>query len=192
MNDLVSYAKEHPREVKFGHGGLGTATHIVGEMLGKEAGINIVQVPFKGESEGITSLLGGHVQFSIGNPAAFKEHVKSGAVRILGVAVEKRMSIPGFENIPTFKEQGINVTFNFCNGIVAPKGLAATEKAKLTAGLKGMINDPEFKKILLDMGMEVQYLGPEEFSDRWAEDNIKLTKIVKETGIADIIKAQKK
>lgn len=192
LNDLVSYAKEHPGEVKFGHSGLGTGSNIVSETFGKETGIKIYQVPFKGESESVAALLGGHIQFISGNPAGLREHVKSGKIKILGVAEEKRLTIPGFENVPTFKEQGINVAFNFWNGIAAPKGIPAAEKAKLSAGFKEMINDPEFKKVMLDMGMEVRYLGPEEFSDRWAEDNVKLTKIVKETGIADIIRAQKK
>ncbi|WP_371363541.1 Bug family tripartite tricarboxylate transporter substrate binding protein [Sporomusa rhizae] len=192
LSDLVNYAKEHPGQIKFGHAGLGTATHVVGEMLNKEAGIKLAQVPFKGDSEALTALLGGHIQILSGNPAALKEHVQSGTVKILGVAEEKRMTIHGFENVPTFKEQGINVSFNFSNGIVAPKGIPAAEKAKLVAGLKKMINDPEFKKVMMDIGMEVEYLGPDEFNDRWAEDNVKWTKIVKETGIADIIRAQKK
>lgn len=192
LNDLVNYAKEHPGGIKFGHSGLGAGDHIVGEALGKEAGIKIVQVPSKGTSESLAALLGGHVQVIIGNPGSFYEYVKNGKVRILGVATEKRLNIPGLENVPTFKEQGINVAFNFCNGIVAPKGIPAAEKAKLTAGLKEIINDPEFKKSMLDMGMDVQYLGPEEFSDQWVKETSKLTRIVKETGIVDVIKAQKK
>ncbi len=192
LNELVSYAKQHPGEIKFGHAGLGTTIHITGEMLAKEAGIKIVQVPFKGESEALAALLGGHVQFMLGNPAALKEHVKNGTVRVLGVAEEKRLTIPGFENVPTFKEQGINVAFDFWIGVVAPKGIPAAEKARLTAGLKEMANDPVFKKNVEDIGMSVEYLGTDEFSNRWVEDNAKLTKIIKETGIAELIATQKK
>ena len=192
INDLVDYAKNRPGEIKFGHAGLGTTAHVVGEMFAKEAGIKVFQVPFKGDSEALTALLGGHVQFIPGTPSSLKEHVKSGKVKILGVAEENRLTIPGFENVPTLKEQGINVAFNFWIGVVGPKGIPAEERAKLTAGLKEMINDPEFKQSMLDIGMSVEYLGPNEFSDRWAEANVKLTKIVKETGIADIIRAQKK
>lgn len=192
LGDLVNYAKAHPGEIKFGHGGLGAAGHIVGESLGKEAGIKIVQVPFKGGSESLVALLGGHVQFIFGTPGTFLEHVKAGKIKILGIATEKRLAIPGMEDVPTFKEQGINVAFDFWQGLAAPKGIPAAEKAKLAAGLKAMINDPEFKKSILNMGMEVKYLGPDEFSDHWAESNVKLTRTIKETGIADIIRAQKK
>jgi len=193
LNELISYAKEHPGEIKVGHSGLGTTVHITEEMFAKEAGIAIKQVPFKGESEAIAALLGGHVQLiGVFSPPAIKEHVKNGTIRILGVAEENRLTIPGFENVPTFKEQGINVAFSFWNGIAAPKGMPPAEKSRLTAGLKKMINDPEFKKNMAELGMEVQYLGPDEFSARWIEDNAKLTKTVKETGILELIAAQKK
>lgn len=192
LGDLVNYAKVHPGEIKFGHSGLGASSHIVGESLAKEAGIKIAQVPFRGGAESLTALLGGHVQFILGTPGSFLEHVKGGKVRILGVATEKRLVVPGMEDVPTFQEQGINVAFDFWQGIAAPKSIPAAEKAKLAAGLKAMINDPEFEKSVLNMGMEVKYLGPDEFNDQWAESNVKLTRIIKETGIADIIKAQKK
>ena len=192
LNELIDYAKQHPNEVKFGHAGLGTALHITAEMLAKEAGINMVQVPFKGDAEVLASLLGEHIQvIFVASPASLREHIQNGTIRVLGVAEEHRLSIPGFENIPTFKEQGINLAFNFWQGIVAPKGLSIEEKAKLATGLEEIINEPEFKKSMENLGMEWEYQGPDEFSNQWITDNAKLTKIVKETGIADLIAHQK-
>ncbi|WWV72916.1 Tripartite tricarboxylate transporter family receptor [Sporomusa ovata DSM 2662] len=193
LSELVSYAKQHPGEIKFGHGGLGTSTHVTGETFAREAGITIKQVPFRGgESESLAALLGNHIQIVFSyNPAVLKEHVKSGTIRILGVAEENRLTIPGFEDVPTFKEQGIDVAFNFWTGIAAPKEMPLAEKARLAAGLREMVNDPEFKENMEKLGMLVHYLGPEDFGDRWIADNKKLTKIVKETGIAELIAAQK-
>ncbi len=191
LGELIEYARKHPGELKFGHSGLGASPHIAGEAFAREAGIDIVQVPFKGDSESLAALLGGHIQLIITTPSSIKEHIKTGAIRLLGVAEEKRLPLAGFENVPTLKEQGINVAFSFWNGIGAPKGLPAAEKARLAAGLKEMINDPGFKKDMADIGMSVDYLGPDEFSEEWIRDNAKLTKIVKETGIAELIAAQK-
>ncbi|CQR74557.1 Tripartite tricarboxylate transporter family receptor [Sporomusa ovata DSM 2662] len=193
LNELVSYAKQHPGEIKFGHNGLGTAVHVTGEMFAKETGITIKQVPFRGgEPESLAALLGGHTQLIFSyNPAVLKEYVKSGTIRILGVAEENRLTIPGFEDVPTFKEQGIDIAFNFWTGIAAPKEMPLAEKARLTYGLRQMVNDPEFKENMEKLGMSVQYLGPEDFGDRWIADNKKLSKIVKETGIAELIAAQK-
>lgn len=192
VSELVSYAKEHPKEIKFGHSGLGSGTHLVGEMFAREADISIVQVPFKGESESLAALLGGHVQFIVVAPSTVKEHMKNGTIKVLGVANEKRLTIPGFEALPTIKEQGVNVVLAAEHGIAAPKGIPAELKAKLTAGFKEMINDPVFKNNMEAIGMEAEYLGPEEYGAKWVEDNEKLTKIVKETGIVDLIVSQKK
>jgi len=192
LSDLVEYAKKHPGEIKFGHAGLGSAVHITGEAFAQETGIDIVQVPFKGDSESLAALLGGHIQLIITTPAPIKEHIKNGTIRPLGVAVEKRLTIPGFENVPTLKEQGINVALSFWNGIAAPKGLPFTEKASLAAALRQMINDPTFKNDMEGVGMPVEYLGPDEFGDEWILDDAKLRKIVQETGIADLITNQKK
>lgn len=193
LAELVAYAKKHPGEIKFGHAGLGTATHLTGEMFAREAGIDIVQVPFKGDSEALAALLGGHIQLIIAaTPSPLKEHVNNGTIRLLGVAAEKHLTIPGFENVPTLKDQGINVVFDSWLGVAAPKGMAKNDKEKIAAGLKQMVNNPEFKKSTEDIGMSVEYLGPNEFSDQWIADNAKLTKIVKETGIAELIAAQKR
>ncbi|WP_371372967.1 tripartite tricarboxylate transporter substrate binding protein [Sporomusa aerivorans] len=193
IGELVEYAKKNPGEIKFGHSGLGTASHIIGEIFAREAGIEIVQVPFKGDSEVLAALLGGHIQLMVAaTPSPLKDHIKNETIRLLGVAREKRLTLSGFENVPTLQEQGINVAFGFWDGVVAPKGIPEAEKKKLAAGLKEMINNPEFKKSMEDVGMSVEYLGPDEFSDQWIKDNAKLTKIVKEIGIADLIAAQKK
>ncbi|MBP2636866.1 MAG: tripartite tricarboxylate transporter family receptor [Firmicutes bacterium] len=192
LNELISYAKQRPGEIKAGHSGLGSGPHLTSEMLARKAGITVAQVPFKGEADSMAALLGGHVQFIVVTPSTVKEHVKNGTVKVLGVANKNRLMLPGFETVPTLKEQGIDVAFDFGHGIAAPKGLSVTEKARLTAGLKGIVNDPVFKNNMADIGMTVEYLGPEEFSVKWIEDCEELTKIVKETGIVDLIASQKK
>lgn len=192
INDLVEYAKEHPGEIKFGHGGLGTGAHVTGELLAKEADINIVQVPFLGSSESMTALLGGHVQLVFSaSPTEVKQFVQSGRIRVLAVAAENRLTEPEFKDVPTFIEQGHNVIFNSWYGIGASKELPKAEKDRLSEGLKGMINDPEFKKNMEGLGMTVEYLGPQEFSEKWNSETVRLTKIIQETGIADRIAAQK-
>ena len=90
------------------------------------------------------------------------------------------------------KEQGINVAFNIWNGIAAPKGLPASEKARLVTGIREIITNPDFKMKMDNVGMSVEYLSPEEFNEQWIADTIKFTKIIKETGIAELIASQKK
>lgn len=192
IGDLVKYAKQHPGELKFGHSGLGAIMHVGGEIFAKEAAIDIVQVPFRGDTEVLAALLGGHVQIMITTPQTIKEQVKGGKVKVLAIAVEQRLADPVFSQVPTFKEQGLNIVFGFWQGIGAPKTLPPTVKAKLAAGLKGILNDAEFKKKMDDLGITVEYLDPQEFADKWRSQGVSLTKNVKETGIADRIASQKK
>lgn len=191
IDDLVKYAKQHPEEIKFGHPGLGTVFHIVGESFAKEANINITQVPFQGDSEAIAALLGGHVQLIIASPA-IKELVKSGKIRVLAVAGEHRESDLVFKDVPTLKEKEIDVSFSHWIGVAVPKQIPSDIKIRLAEGLKSIINDPEFKQNVEDMGLTIDYLGPEESAQKWIRESERLSKVVKETGIAERIAAQKK
>ena len=112
LDDFIQYAKNHPGEIKFSHAGLGAGHHLFGEIFAKEAGINIVQVPFRGDSEALAALLGGHTQIIFTAPTSVKEHVKSGSIRILAVASEQRLTDPALTTAPTFKEQGLNLVFS--------------------------------------------------------------------------------
>ncbi len=192
INDLVQYAKSHPGQLKFGHAGIGSITNIIGEMFGKAANISIKQVPFNGNSETASALLGNHVQFIISNPMTIKEHVKNGTIRVLAVADTHRIVDPTFVNVPTLKEQGIDVACSYWYGIAAPKELPIEIKKKLAEGLKAIITEPEFKHDVENMGLHIDYLGPEESQTQWIAESRDLTKALQETGIIDIIKSQKR
>lgn len=191
-NDLIAYAKQHPGELKFAHSGIGGIAHVAGESFAKNANIQLEQVPFQSSAESMANLLGGHVQVIFLNPASIKEQMKSGLVRALAVASEQRLTDPAFASIPTFKEQNLKVVGSSWFGIAAPKDLPDEIKNKLVNGLKAMINDPEFKKNLMNLGLEVNYLGPKESQEKWLSDSEQLTKTIQDTGVLDKITGQKK
>jgi len=189
--ELIEYAKQHPGQLKFGHTGIGSLPHIVGETFANDADINIGQVPFRGGSDVIAALLGKHVQVAFTSPFTVKEQIKSGTVKALAVSSEQRLTDPILAQIPTFKEQGFDIIFNYRQGVAVRKGLSPEVKTKLAEGFKAIILDPEFKSNMDTLGVEIEYLGPKEAQDKWIDDNTKLTKVIKETGILDIIKGQK-
>jgi tripartite-type tricarboxylate transporter receptor subunit TctC len=192
VEDLIEYAKKHPGQLKFGHGGVGSFPHLLGEMFGQAAGITIEQVPFTGSGEGTANLLGGHVQIIFVNPMAVKEHVKNGTIRVLAVTSEQRMSDPVFAKVPTFKESGLDIALSNWYGIAAPKEMPVEVKNRLTEGFKQIIMDPEFINNIKNVGLQVDYLGSKESQDKWLSNNETLNKILKETDVLDKIKAQKK
>jgi tripartite-type tricarboxylate transporter receptor subunit TctC len=192
LEDLIEYAKMHPGQLKFAHSGLGSFPHILGELFGLEAGVTIEQVPFSGAGEVTAALLGGHVQLIMVNPMVVKEHVKNGTVRALAVTGEQRIIDPVFAQVPTFKEQGLDIVLNNWFGVAAPKEMPIEVKNKLAEGFKAIITDPEFIMNMKNAGLQVEYLGPKESEEKWLSDNQKLKKILIETGILDLIKEQKK
>ncbi|HML89788.1 MAG TPA: tripartite tricarboxylate transporter substrate binding protein [Methylomusa anaerophila] len=192
IDDVVKYAQEHPGEIKYAHPGLGAPTHIVAEMFAKAAGIDIKQVPFVTATDAVGAFLGGHVQLLFMSTPELKEQIRSGRVRVLAVAAEQRLTDdPELQKVPTFKEQGLDVVFNLWHGIGAPKMMPKDVQDRLAEGLRNIVNEPEFKENMSKIGLTVKYLGPQECSERWMADNARLTKFVKESGIAERIAAQK-
>jgi tripartite-type tricarboxylate transporter receptor subunit TctC len=192
IRDLIEYAKQHPGKIKFGHPGVGGINHVAGETFAKAADIQLEQVPFQSSAETMASLLGGHIQVAFVTPASAKEYMKNGMIRVLAIAGEKRLADPVLANVSTFKEQGLDVIGSSWFGVAAPKDLPIEVKTKLSDGFKIIINDPEFKKNIEQLGLQVSYLGPKESQEKWLTDSQRLTQTVQETGILDKIKAQKK
>lgn len=192
LDDLVEYAKSHPGQLKAGNSGVGTFPHVLGEMLNHAAGISTNQVPFNGAGEVITAVLGGHVHIAFVNPILVKEQVKSGTLRILAVTGEHRMTDPILAQIPTFKEQGFDITLTNWTVIAIPKETPDEIKNKLTEGFKAMITDSEFIKTMERSGLVVEYLGSKDSQEKWLQDNKKLEKTLQETGVLELIKEQKK
>lgn len=190
--DIIHFARLHPGTIKFGHPGLGSPRHVVGEMFAKEAGIQITQVPFEGEPESLTALLGGHIQLVFVDTSVIKDHLKNGKIKILAVATEARLPDSEFAQVPTFREQGCDIVFSLWYGIGAPKGLSKEIKSKLVTDLQKIIQDPEFQIYMAKMGMTVSYLGPQESGDRWLTEQEQFAKVIRETGIAELIANQKR
>lgn len=192
LKDLIAYAKDHPGEIKFGHSGLGSFTHVTGEMFGLTAGIQLEQVPFSGGSESVAALLGGHTQVGFSSPTAVKEHVKTGKLRVLAVTGTTRINDPLFAQVPCFPEQGLDITLTTWYGIAIPKETPAKVRNKLAESVKAMLADPEVMKNLAVIGGEVEYLGPEESQAKWLAESQKIAQIIQTTGVLEKIKAQKK
>jgi tripartite-type tricarboxylate transporter receptor subunit TctC len=191
VDDLVRYARQHPGQIKIGNSGVGSIAHVLGEMLAHTAGITLEPIPFRGGSEALAALLGGHIQAIFTSPATIREHVKNGTLRVLAVPNEQRLTDPIFANVPTFKEQGLDLVFSNWMGVTAPKEMPIEVRTKLADGLKAIVIDPQFKETLENIGLQVEYLNPQETQAKWIADNQKLSKTVQETGILDRIKAQK-
>jgi tripartite-type tricarboxylate transporter receptor subunit TctC len=104
LAELVAYAKANPGTVSFGTIGFGSQTHLVNEMLQKEAGIRMTHVPYRGANLIVNDVLGGHLVSGSLALSAAAGQLKAGALRGLAIGTEQRL--PEFPDIPTFTEQG--------------------------------------------------------------------------------------
>jgi tripartite-type tricarboxylate transporter receptor subunit TctC len=131
-------------------------------LFGKAAGIKVVTIPGSGGADAVTRLVGGHADFGGGHPSEVLPHIKAGRLRPLAVALEKRdASIP---DVPTFKEQGYDVvTAGSVKGVAVPKGTPKEVVATLEKKFKQICDDPEFKKIMADIGQPIDYMTAEEY-----------------------------
>lgn len=191
INDLIQYAQNAQVKLKFGHGGIGSQAHILGELFAKNAGIPLEQVPFRGGSEVNVALLGKHIELTFANPSTVKEQIKNGTLRALAITSEQRSIDSDLSQIPTFKEQGFDIVFTNWYGVAAPKNLPPEVKNKLNEGFKAIVADPEFKANIENLGLQVEYLNSDESKDKWLADSDNLTKAIQKTGIIEQIKAQK-
>jgi tripartite-type tricarboxylate transporter receptor subunit TctC len=118
--ELVAAAKAHPGKISIGSAGNGTLNHLIGEMLGKAAGIELMHVPYKGASAAVSDLIGGQVQVSVQSLPSSISYIKSGKLKVLGVVNEKR--IAALPDVPTIGEtiKGFGSTPWY--GLLAPAG----------------------------------------------------------------------
>lgn len=105
FKEMVAYVKANPGKVSYGSSGNGATQHIAMEMLKKEAGIDMLHVPYKGSPPMVTDLIGGRVQFAFDVSTSILPHARSGRVRLLGVSSAERL--PAHPDIPTVAEQGL-------------------------------------------------------------------------------------
>lgn len=167
--ELIAYAKANPGKLNFGSAGLGTAPHLVGEMLSHRLGLQMVHVPYKGSAPSVTALAAGEVQVSFGAASAFDAFIKSGKLRPLAVTTAKRSALlPG---IPTIEESGVaNVDADIWYGLLAPATTPSAIVRKMSEDLQTALRDPEVRTRLQGAGVEPAYLDSQQMGEQMKRD----------------------
>lgn len=159
LKDFVAHAKANPGKVTYAHAGVGGATHVGMEEFASAAGIQFNHVPYKGGSEALQGVLGGHVD-ALADSSSWAPHVEAGKLRLLATWGELRTA--RFKDVPTLRELGYDVVVDAPNGIGAPKGLDLAVAAKLRDAFRQAANSPEFKAVIDKLDAPLLYLdGPD-------------------------------
>ncbi len=176
-NDLKGFidaAKKADGKMNYGSAGSGSSHHLAGELFNSLAGTKITHVPYKGAGPALTDLMGGQIDVMFDGMGSSAGHIKGGRIKAIAVASEKRA--PGFPNIPTAMESGLNYKVSTWYGLWAPKGTAADVITKMQAELKKAYHSDELKVIWNGLGAEIPDLYGDAFGGfvtselkRWAE-----------------------
>ena len=179
--DLVKSAKEKG-SLTAAVASKGAAVDIAFLLFGKAAGIKVVTVPGTGGADAITRLIGGHADFGGGHPSEVIPHIKAGRLRPLCVALDARDGT--LPDVPTCKEQGYDVvTAGSVKGLAAPKGTPKEIVAALQTRLQRISEDPDFKKIMADLGQPVNYMPGAEYRTWLKAEYDKYGNLIKTLGI---------
>jgi tripartite-type tricarboxylate transporter receptor subunit TctC len=178
MREFLDQARKNPGMISVGNSGAGGGVHLVALAFEKAAGVKFNHIPFSGGGPSVTALLGGHINAVSVSPPEGINQVRAGKLRIVALFAEKRLDM--FPTVPTVKEQGVNFEMGMWRGQAAPKGTPPAVIRKLHDAFKKGMEDPGFMKNAKDMAVNLEYLSPNDFGKRIAEDHEFYGKLVKD------------
>jgi tripartite-type tricarboxylate transporter receptor subunit TctC len=180
--DVLAAAKAKPDTVTIGNVGNGSLAHLTTIVLNQAAGVQLVPVPYKGGGPLSTDLMGGQVELGMASTAAQAQHVRGGKMRALVLTGDKRSHT--MPDVPTLKEQGIDVVAHAWWGILAPAGTPRPIIDRLHAEIVRAVKLPDVNKMLTEtQGMDVVKLSPEA-TQKWILDNMaRWGKVVRDNNI---------
>ncbi len=180
--ELAALMKSKNGDMTYASGGNGTILHLAAEMFNEEVGAKARHIPYKGVGPMVTDLIGGQVDYgTLALPSA-QQHIKSGALRAIGVGTAQR--VPAAPDIPTFVEQGVpNYIVEAWFAFIGPKNLPADEVKRLHAAIVSSFDDPAVKEAMAKQGNVITIQTPENSAAFFRSELDKYAKLVKKAGI---------
>ena len=184
LKDLIDDAKKRPNELIFSSSGLYGASHIPTAIFAKAAGgLQFRHLPTPGGAPAITAVLGNNAQFFLSPSSIALSQIKAGKVRPLAVSGTARSrTLP---DVPTFKQQGIDLDYYFWVGLFAPKGTSKQVIDTLRGAVDKAAHSEQYKTALNNLGQDLAYMDQPEFAKFWDAD----AKLI-EAAVADIGRVQ--
>jgi tripartite-type tricarboxylate transporter receptor subunit TctC len=179
--EFIAYAKANPGKLNIGSAGIGTPQHVAGELFKMMAGVNMVQLQYRGSAPAIADLLGGQVQVMFPSMAESIEYIRAGAIRALAVTSASRSDalpdlpiladfVPGFEASAWF-------------GVGAPRNTPTEIVDKLNKEINAGLVDPKIKALFAELGGIVLPGSPADFRNLIVEETEKWAKVIRELNI---------
>ena len=182
IKELIALAKANPGKLNYGHTGIGVSPHLAAEMFRIATGIDVVAVPYKGDSLVIPALVADEVQFTVLPPTNVLEPARAGRIRLLAITAQTRAS--GLPTVPTMGELGLPEVEQA--GWVGLFAAAATPKdivGRISSEVARAVRTPIVSARIKGSSYEAGGSTPEQFAAKFRGDVARFTKIVKDIGV---------
>ena len=174
VHDLIELARQQPGKISYASVGIGSASHLAGELFAAKAGVRMLHVPFRGGAPAINDLVAGHVDTMFVTAVVGGQHMKTGALTPLALAASARFET--LPEVPTMAEAGYPLEAAYWFGLAAPAGTPPAVLARLESALTQVLAMPDLRKRMTEMGAVVTPLGSRQFGDyirtemdKWAD-----------------------
>jgi tripartite-type tricarboxylate transporter receptor subunit TctC len=182
---LVALAKAQPGKLNFGSSGLGTASHLAGELFILSAGINLVHIPYKADVNIIPDIISGQVQMAFFPVLTVVSLLKEGRLRGLAISSSSRTSL--LPELPTVAESGVrDFEYTVWVGIFAPAGTPRDIVNRINADTQKVVRLPDVRERMIGWGLENPANTADEFSARYLGDIEKYAKVIKAAKIPPV------
>jgi len=179
--EVLAQARQAGNQWSYGSPGMGTVGHLGMELLKARAGIAPVHVPYPGNPQIVTAMLGGHIQLALLPPALISAQIKGGKLRAVGITSIGRSTLT--PELPSLAEAGVkNFQMEIFNAMAAPASMPAAHIQQLSVLISDIVRAPEMRAKLFQQGWQVIGSSPEGLANRIASDT---------TALGNIIRSQK-
>jgi tripartite-type tricarboxylate transporter receptor subunit TctC len=180
--DLIALARAKPGSIKYASAGVGSSPHLAAELFRQMAGIDILHIPYKGSTPGVSATLTGETEIMFTGVASAVAFIKAGRLRALSINGPKRSSaLPG---VPTASESGLpGFEADFWIGLFAPAGTPRPVVTRINTEVNRILNSDAIKERFAEIGVDPMPGTPEQFGELLARDTERWTKAVRSAGL---------
>lgn len=180
--EFITLLKNKPGDLTFASGGTGTILHLATQLFLEEAGVSARHIPYKGVGPMVTALIGGQVDFGTAALPSVQQHIKSGALRAIGMLTPQRTQAA--PDIPTFAEQGLpNFVVEAWFAVIGPKGMSPAKVAKIHDAVVAAFENPSVKQAMTNQGNTINISTPAQAQAAFRSELAKYAALVKQAGI---------
>ncbi|BDW10480.1 hypothetical protein PSHI8_05620 [Polynucleobacter sp. SHI8] len=181
LKEFIQLLKKNPGKYNYGSAGNGSSHHLAGELFKMQTKTFITHIPYRGAGPALADLIAGQVDVMFDGLGSSSQHIKSGKIKALAVASEKR--VPAFPNVPTATEAGVpGYVVSTWYGLWAPKGTPQDIVDKMQAEVTKAMNSPELTEIWMNNGSETPNMTGDTFAKFVSADIKRWAAVVKASG----------